>query len=432
MKILTWTLILLPALFLASRAQEVLSLEQAVSIGLERNHRIRIARNDAEIARSETRRGTAGFLPTLDATGNLSFTSSQQETNSPFSFGDSDTRNASAQLALNWTLFDGFRMFAEHDRLQQLARLGASQARNVIEQTVMSILGSYIQVVRQSQLLSVQESTLALSRTRFEKALVRHELGGSLSELLQARIAYHADSATALEQKLQVAIARRNLNLAVGRDPQTPFLTEETINLPDFAYGMDEMLAMARKRNAELDVARSSLEAAEAGTSLSHSAFYPRLSLFATYGYADRLVDAPARGEITTLSADASVGLSLSFNLFDGFRNLADVERASLAEQNARLTLEEADLRLEGLLDEQSDTYRTRLQALDIEEIKRDAAQANLQLQIERFDTGTISSLEFRDAQLQYIRAETSAINARFAARIALLELQRLIGELPI
>lgn len=414
------------------QAQETLSLEQAVAIGLERNHRIRIARNDAQRARNETRQGRANFLPTLDASGSLSFANSQQDTNSPFSFGDSDTRNMNAQLALNWTLFDGFRMFAENDRYQQLARLGEAQARNVVEQTVMSILGNYVFTVRQSQLLDVQQRALALSRTRLEKARIRHDLGGPKTELLQARIAYHTDSAAVLEQALQFDVARKDLNLAMGREAAMDFMVEENIEVPAIAYGVEDMQRMAQERNAELDLARSGLYAAEAVTSVSRSSFYPRLSLFATYGYGDRLVSTATRGDVTTLSTDATVGLSLNFNLFNGFRNLDNVENAALAEHSARLMLEEAELRLEGLLREQLQTYRTRLQAMGIAESKREAADANLQLFIERFDTGTVSSLEFRDAQLQYVLAETAAIDARFDARIALLELQRLIGDLGL
>ncbi|MBN1446675.1 MAG: TolC family protein [Bacteroidetes bacterium] len=417
-------------------AQEVLRLEDAIAIGLERNHRILVARAQAQIARNNTTFGTANFLPTLDATGSYSFSHSEQETNSPFSFGNSDTRSAGAQLALNWTLFDGFRMFVDQERYDALAHLGEAQARSTIERTVISIAAAYFRLVQQTQLLDTFRKTLDISRTRFEKEAVRRELGGSTSDYLNARIAFHNDSTAVLEQQLQWSIARKDLNLLLGRSAGAALDVERRITIPEISWSPDRMLTMARTRNAELIVARQSLQVAESSAGLSRSAFYPRVNLFANYGYSDRLVStAPNErfaGDITTLSADAAVGLSFTFNLFNGFRNSAEVENAVLASRQASLLLDEAEKQLEGLLLERHATLQTRLDAIAIEELNLDAARQNLALQIERFETGTVSSLEFRDAQLQFVRAEAAWIVSLFEARIALLELQRLVGDIRL
>ena len=417
-------------------AQPLLTLEDAIDIGLEENHQIRIAHRDAEIARNNTTRGTANFLPTLDASGSYSFSRSEQETNSPFSFGNSNTRNASAQLALNWTLFDGFRMFVDRQRYDELAVLGEARARNSIERTVVSIAAAYFRVVQQTRLLEIIEKTLDISRMRYDKERVRRELGGSASDYLQARIAYHNDSSSVLEQRLQLTIARKDLNLLLGRAPAAPLVVTREITLPPLPYSDERMLEMARERNADLITARQGLRVAESSTALSRSSFYPRVSLFATYGYSDRLVGTEQSerfsNDILTQSTDASVGLSLSFNLFNGFRNATDVQNAEIENRIAEITLDEAERQLEGTLLERREALRTRLDAVAIEELNLEAARQNLTLQIERFRTGTVTSLEFRDAQVQFVRAETAWIVSLFEARLAILELQRLIGDIRL
>ncbi len=426
--LLTWTS--------ALHAQQPLTLEDAIDIGLERNHRIRIARSDAEIARNNTTRGTANFLPTLDATGSYSFSRSEQETNSPFSFGNSNTRNASAQLALNWTLFDGFRMFVDRERYDELAILGDAQARSSIERTVVSIAAAYFRLVQQIRLLETIEETSDISRMRYEKERVRRELGGSVSDYLNARIAYHNDSAAVLEQRLQLTVARKDLNLLLGRSPSAPLTVVRDISLPALPYSDERMLEMARERNADLITARQGLRVAESATALSRSSFYPRVNLFANYGYSDRLVGTEQSerfsGDILTQSTDANVGLSLSFNLFNGFRNATDVQNAQIETRIAEITLDEAERQLEGTLLERRAALRTRLDAVAIEESNLEAARQNLALQIERFETGTVTSLEFRDAQVQFVRAETAYIVSLFEARLAILELQRLIGDIRL
>lgn len=425
-------------LFLATalHAQQRLTLEDAIDIALEENHQIRIARSDAEIARNNTTRGTANFLPTLDAAGSYSFSRSEQETNSPFSFGNSNTRNANAQLALNWTLFDGFRMFVDRERYNELAVLGEAQARSSIERTVVTVAAAYFRVVQQMRLLETIERTFDISRMRYDKESVRRELGGSVSNYLQARIAYHNDSAAVLEQRLQRTIARKDLNLLLNRAPSAPLDVVRDISLPALPYSEERMLEMARERNADLITARQGLRVAESATALSRSTFYPRVNLFATYGYSDRLVGTEQSerftGDILTQSTDASVGLSLSFNLFNGFRNTTDVQNAQIENRIAEITLDEAERRLEGTLLERREALRTRLDAVAIEELNLEAARQNLTLQIERFQTGTVTSLEFRDAQVQFVRAETAYIVSLFEARLAILDLQRLIGDIRL
>lgn len=412
-----------------------MSIGQAIRIALERNHRIRIARVNADIARNNTTRGSAGFLPTLDATGALSLARSEQQTNSPFSFGTSTTAGGSAQIGLNWTIFDGFRMFAEHDRYNELASLGEYQSRALTEQTVVSVVRAYLQTVQQQQLLGVLRDALDISRVRYQKAEVRRELGGTATEYLNARIAYNTDSSTVLGQELALDIARRELNLLLGREASEALFVETEVLLPEYERPLPVLLDMARDRNADLRAAEQTLRVAESSITVSRSAFFPRLSLFANYGYSDRLVssNSPRFDEdISTQSLDGTVGLNLSFNLFNGFRNVVDVQNAELERHAIELAFDEARQRIDALVREQFLTLQTRRGIVELEEENLDAARRNLALQLERFETGTIGSLEFRDAQLQLVRAETAAIVARFQARIALLELQRLIGDMTL
>ena len=415
--------------------QDMLRLDDAIAIGLTNNHRIVIARNNAEIAQNNTTRGNAVFLPSLDASGSLSLAQSEQETNSPFSFGNSDTRGASAQLALNWTVFDGFQMFAERNRYNELARLGEAQARNTVEQTVVSIVAGYMDVVQQTRLLDALRRVMEISRSRFEKESVRRELGGSATDYLNARIAYNTDSASVLRQKLQLLIARQELNISLGREPSVRFDVENAITLPDDPGSYTTLLEMAQSRNADLTVLRQNLRVTEALLSTSRSTFYPRVNLFANYGYSDRLTgtsDERFSDDISTQSTDAAIGLSFTFNLFNGFRNATDIQNAALNRRSAATAIDEAEIRLAALLREQMRTLEIRLQAVAIEESSLDAARRNLDLQVERFQTGTVTSLEFRDAQLQFVRAETAYIVARFQAHIADLELRRLTGDLRV
>ena len=72
------------------------------------------------------------------------------------------------------------------------------------------------------------------------------------------------------------------------------------------------------------------------------------------------------------------------------------------------------------------------MELIELEEENIKAAEQNLELQQDRFDIGNTTSIEFRDAQLNYTRAQNTLIAARFQARISRLQLEQLTGSLDI
>ncbi len=423
-------------------AQPVMTVSEAIEIGLKNNYNIRIARNHAQIARNNAGLGTANFLPSLNATGGVSRSSADQQTNNPFSGGgitNSDFLNG--QIALNWTLFDGFRMFADRHQFQELAKLGETRARNQIENTVVSILAAYFDLVQQEQLLQVQQEALEISHLRRDREKVRRELGGASStDLLNAQVALNADSSALMNQEVRVLVARKNLNLALGRDPATPLAVTGEMVIPPLDMPIADLMTLAEERNSALLTARINQRLAASTVAAAWAPFLPRLTFNATYGYTDRTTSVGSKppnfpafpDNLTTTTTDATVGLSLTWNLFNGFRDKINRENARIEEKNQQLALENARNELKGLMQEKYQTLQKQLEIVALEQQNITAARQNLERFQERLLLGAATSLEFRDAQLNLIRARTTFVRARFQARITRLEIEQLTGRLRI
>lgn len=423
-------------------AQTELTAEDAIRLGLKNNYNIRIARNNAKIAKNSTGLGTATFLPGVNATGGYTRAKSDQETNNPFtSGGASNARTWNGQIALNWTLFDGFSMFATHRQFRKFAELGEAQARNQIENTVAGILSAYFNLVQQTQLLSVQQEALEISRTRLEKEKIRREVGGASStDLLNARVSFNNDQSNLLNQELNVLTARKTLNILLAQDPATPLTVSNGIVIPDLLLPFDELRQLAEKNNSVLRSAQINRQISKQNIQITRSSFLPRLSLNATYGYTNRSTDVGSKppnfpnfpDELVTKTTDGTVGLSLSWNLFNGFRNKIEWQNARIEAKNQQLALENARNELAGLMREKYETFLKRLELVKLEQQNVISARQNLALQQERLQLGSSTSLEFRDAQVNLIRAQTALIAARFLARITRLEIDQLTGKLAI
>jgi outer membrane protein TolC len=426
-------------------AQQDMTVEDAIRVGLKNNYDIHIARNNAEIAANDKGRGTAGFLPVIDTSNGLRYNSTNPETGSPFSFSESVTRNVGAQISLNWTLFDGFAMFIDRRRFNELAKLGDYQARDIIESTVVAIMREFFNVVQQEQLLDVAQNTRDVSETRYNREQVRRDLGGASStDLLNAEVNFNNDQTVLLNQELQVVIARKDLNLLLAEDPDEPLRVKKEIAVPELGLDFDELLALALQRNSELMVVRQNKIVADENVKLARSVFFPTLLLSGTYGYNDRELFGPggfggsfggtslSSGNRKTHTIDASIGLLLSFNVFNGNLDRINYQNARLNAKSQALALKDTENRLAGLLREKCVTFQKRIETVRIEEQNVVAAAQNLKLQQDRYRTGAADSLDFRDAQVNLARAQATLIVARFQARITLLEIQQLIGSVAI
>ena len=128
--------ILILLLFLGfnqTKAQEVLTLEAAVKIALENNYEIKIASNNSIVNTTNVAIGNAGMLPTIaaTATANNRVQNSSQTLQSGVVNSLDNAKNNSLNYGVNldWTVFDGFRMFARLDQLKELQKLGEAQLK---------------------------------------------------------------------------------------------------------------------------------------------------------------------------------------------------------------------------------------------------------------------------------------------------------------
>lgn len=432
-------ILILPVILLAASlsAEPMMTLEEAITLGLKNSYSIKVARNQAHMAANNKGLGLAGFLPTVDASSGYRLTNVDQDVDLPPSSPESDIENLTAELSLRWTLFDGFRMFADRKKFNEMARLGEYQARNQIEGSIVGISKAYFNLVQQERLLQVARDTHDLSGARLRREQVRSELGGASStDFLHAQVAFNSDQSTLLSRELEVNIARQQLNVLLGQDPTTSYSVSAEILIPELTLDYTHVLDLALEHNSSLKVAELGKKIAGRNVQSARSSFLPHLSAYANYGYSDETVNSTAGLnpglDVGTQATSTTVGLSLSLNLFNGRRNRIELQNAKIEANNQALILRDARNRLIGLFRETYDTYQQRMKIIDLEKQNAEAAQRNLERQQERQELGIVNSLEFRDAQLSLAKTQISLIAARYQARISRLEIEQLIGSLEI
>ncbi|TVR38087.1 MAG: hypothetical protein EA392_11000 [Cryomorphaceae bacterium] len=417
-----------------SENAETLTLAEAVAIALEKNHQIVMARSQADIAANNNTLGNAGFLPTID----LGATADAASTDIRLVFFDGRSQEATGAASsgfatnamLNWTIFDGTRMFVTKNKLAEWEIEGEMQARAAVEQMVANVAVAFYTVLQIEKQVRVIEEALQLSEQRVAIAAEREKIGsGSEQALLQARVDQNADKSNLLQQRMALKRARADLNTMLARNPDLPVKVEGNIELPEMApYG--DLLGSMEQQNPELHAARSSLRATEHEVAEARSYYSPQVGVFANYQFNQ------ARNEVGILQSNRSLGpsygITATFNIFNGFNTRREVQNKKLELIAGQAAYELRQLELQHSLYTAYSDYVHNREWVELEFQNVDVARSNLEIAMKSYEWGGISDLEVREAQVALVDAEGRLLSAQFAAKAAEVELFRLTGGLGV
>ena len=415
-------------------AQEVLTPGEAVRIALENNYLIQIARNELEADQTGVSWGNAGILPAVGLTANSN--NSIQSTRQTRSSGDvievdnARNNNLNYGVVADWTLFDGFRMFARYDQLKELEKLGEAELQQTILSRVSDVLITYYDLVQQQQQLSALDSTMVISEQRVELAQNRFTIGRSSKlEVLNAQVDLNTDRTTLLRQQEFFRNTKVQLNELLARDPKTDFQVQEEISVDDQLL-LENLEELALEQNPTLqaeilnrNINRLELKQVKAGR-------YPTIA--ANTGYIFSQNESPVGFTTFGRTEGFNYGFTARLNIFDGFNQSRNEKIARLEVENSELAIAEQSLSLQSQLHATYQTYLTNVRLMELERENEAIARQNLEITMEKFRIGTIPTIEFRTAQLNFINARVRHSNAKFQAKLSEITLKEFAGLLPV
>ncbi len=407
-----------------------LTMEEAVKLALENNFSIKIARKEAFLEENNLSIGNAGFLPSLDLTGRLNQTS--QNVQQEFIDGrivDRDGAKSTAYegaLGLNWTVFDGFKMFINYDRLSDLKNIGKLRLKAQVENTIRDVINSYLTILRQKLALEVASDNLIISRKRNQFVQDKYDVGtASKIDLLQAGVDLNTDISDSLDQQITYDNMKVELNRLLNRDLNTDFELNGVIDI-GIDYSKDELAKV--DNNIDVMIAKQIIEINKYDIEALRSEFYPRISLYGNYNYNRQESEA---GFLMKNTANGiNYGLNLSFNLFNGMNTSRQLENAQVNVEIADYMMRELHQDVASAISKSLNGYTKFKELTRFEEENVKAANENMELAQESLNLGLMSALEFRETQRRLANAHLRLITSEYNAKINEIELLRLTGNL--
>ena len=126
------------------------------------------------------------------------------------------------------------------------------------------------------------------------------------------------------------------------------------------------------------------------------------------------------------------MGVSLTYNIFNGFNTQNDIRIAKIREESARAELNQTELDIKSELLRIYNDYLTNLQLVKFESENRALALRNLEVAMEKYRIGAINDIELRETQQKLMDAETRYLLSQYRSKIAETELLRLSGQLSV
>lgn len=414
--------------------ESLLSTNDAVAITLENNLGILVSANLRELDANNASLLNSGYLPSILASGGGSI--DRQNSEGQLANGDvrsatgAETRRYNASVSLNYTLFDGLGRMYDYKRFQERSNQSELEVRQTIEITLLQLFSVYYEVARLEENTANLRQALGISRDRLKRARYQFDYGQNTRlDVLNAEVDINTDSVNLLNAEQQLRNTKRDLNLILNRDLALVFKADTTVAfIPELK--MDNIMAEARVNNVRLLLAEKDILISEYNWKASKSSFLPLIGLTGTYGWNQSNNNNPLSFLLQNTTSGVTGALNLSWNLFDGGRSINAIRNARIGFENQQLLKKQTELEVERDIQNAWGNYRNALYVLDVQDKNLQTNRNNFDRSKERYQLGQITSIEFRQAQLNLLNAQQVRSQAKYNAKLAELELLQVSGSL--
>ena len=413
--------------------QSELTLEDAFKQALSNNYSIRIIESQKQIAEKSATIGNAGLLPSVAASASAGINVNNTELEfagniPPTNVDNAVSTNTAAGINASYVLFNGLNGTRTYQKLKMNQEAVDIQSQAAIEGTLLQVASAYYVLARAIEQEEIATENLGVSIKRYEREQLSNELGTALkTELLAARVALTTDSSALLNAQLQRKTSLRLLSRLIANVlPEETTCSDATPELQ--TWSIDELVETSRANNSSIKNAMMQQDLAQKDYQLAWSSVMPSLTVNGGYNYNSQQSEAGIVLSNTSAGWSGSVGLN--YPLFNGFRNKTARQNQKVNLEIRTLELENQGLQIESDIRDAHDTYVQSYRVAQFEEHNLEASELNLRRSEELYNSGQISSTQFREAQLGLTSAKIRKSNALISLRLYELEILRLTGQI--
>lgn len=417
-------------------SQQMVTLEEAIAAALKSNFDILLAENDSVAAAVNKKYIFGGFLPSVNGTIGRAQTISAQkqefDTRDDVEGKGIRSTNLNAAINLNLVLFDGLKMFATRDRINELYTLGRINLKNQVVNSTAAVINAYYIIVRQKQQLKAIDEQMSINEERVKLADRKLSVGlGTKPELLQAKVDLNAQKATRLQQQSIMAQSKEQLNQLTGMQLPEFFEVSDSIpisanlTLEELQNNITATSPSILQAIKNVDISRITLKEVKATR-------WPIISFGSAYNFTqiNNINNINPFASIFSQNKGFNYGFTATIPILNFLNVNRNIRQAQLDVAYQEIVLKQQKNAVNVLVKAGFYNYQYQISLLELEEENIQLAKENVAIALERFKLGVSTFLELREAQKSLEDAYDRLIAARYNTKLSETELLRLKGDL--
>ncbi len=422
-------LLILCTLFLTTSlyAQKKLTLDEAISIALQRNSSLIQSKNSLEYSKTQLKSAWGNLLPSLGLQGSWNWSRTQDIGGTQIDYlgnlievplTSTDTRSYSVGAGGSWVLFNGLANISGISQASDNLESAKLDLAKLKQDLVYQTTELYYAIASAKALLEVQRENVKYNRKFLETVQERNRLGAVPMADVYAQ-QYQLGNAELLEIQAENSYENAKgtllnflaLDVLEEYEFEDPFDQSEIINsdayLQEFK-SIAKMVEEALNNRYDYQSQKYSVESAGSGVIIARSGLFPSLNGNYSYGTSALKTDNLFDRKVWNVS------LTLSLPIFSNWNTEAQIEYAAAQELNAQEQLNalERQVKIEvkqGYLD-----FVAGKKSLDVATKNVLAAEENRKMNYERYSLGSGTILDVLQSDRDYTDAMRTKINAQF------------------
>jgi outer membrane protein len=436
-----------------ANAQEVISLQKAVELTLERNLTIKQAKVTESLAAEDYQQSKNNLLPSVTANPQASYNFGRSPNLTTYSYTSQSFLYVNGQASVSLTLFQGGQL--RNQILQNKIALDADKTSTakVKNDLLLNVVTDYLQILTNQDLVAADKQQIDIAKITLDRTQQNFDAGNqSLADLSQAKAGLSTAEFNLTNAQNQLDLSILVLKQYMEMDPNTQITVERPdiskLNNVQTAYDPSEVIKTAFAVNPDVQLAEIQQKGYAQAIKVAKGNYYPTLSLFGGLGSNYSSINQNVTG-VTTIQQqigtvqgtntpvfgqyqspvyaanypffsqfgnnfNQSIGLSLQIPIFNRFQARTSVRKAKLNYENAELatqlakntlskTIIQATLDLSAAVKRYASAQQTYQADKDAFEVIR-----------ERYNIGLVNSLDYNTSLTNYNKAQTDMIEAKY------------------
>lgn len=402
-------------------AQQVrtITFNDAVRLALERNVSLQQAENQAAIQAINVSRQRMNFFPSIGLS-----TQGRQRYGRTFSEAEgqivNETRDFGAGVDASVNLFRGFGDVASYEWAQLQLEAGTSNLEWQRQTTVFSVMSTYLTLIERREVIGIREEFLESQRQQLAQIEQFTAVGTRpISDLYQQQAQVASAELELLEAQRLFQLSEAGLIQLLQLDPFGNYAFEapdvEDLDIEPGEYDPGQLLRQAFDQRQDIDARRFAIQAADRNIRAARSTIWPAINLNTSFGsnysdvralsFTDQFLESNRYG---------SIGLSLSFPIFDRFQTRNNIQQARVELSNAELALEGTQQDVAVQVRQAYLDYLTAIKRVEVTDVQLAAANQALEAEQERYNLGAATLVELSQARALQVQAASNRVQARY------------------